>query len=639
MTIKPTSKVVAAVIGFTMALTIVAGASNASAQSAMSLSDLVKLFISLGIISSDKAAAAMAAVASSSTVASTQFTTDLTVGSSGASVTALQNALGVSPATGYFGSITKAAVMSYQTAHGIPATGYVGPLTRASLNGSSTTTTTTTTTTGTTVTGTPVVNTGVEGILTIDQASVSNSSLYVGQTNVPVISFKATAKLSPINLERVQLDLGSTTTIYTKVFKTMYLLDPSGNVLAQADLNSNTVVKSGTDYFLTLGGFSYAVPKDVPETLTVTADLYSAIDDAQQTNRSIIMPANGVRGTDGAGIDQYGPLSQFNQNVTINGSLTDSAQLLVSTDAANFLSSDVVAASGSANNQYDKLPLLAFDVRAQKDTVEITDLSATVSSTGTGNATATAAYLYDGSTLLASASVNSSTGVASFTDINYWVPQDTTKVLTIKADIRNAASTATNFTATVAANGPAAQNSEGSTVAPTGSATGNSFTVRNVGPVFTLNSASITKSATAAQNNYSTSTADATFNLTIQAVGGDVYFGDQAAAQTFQFGVFQNGALASLNDNNSVAWSRPSSGAVTITGSQAFKLAQNNSVTFPIDYVFEGRTSAGALLSTGSYAVGLQAVVWNVAASGSGSTTSNFMAGQTAWRTSAISLP
>jgi peptidoglycan hydrolase-like protein with peptidoglycan-binding domain len=134
--IKSTTKIVAAVVGFTMALTIVAGASNASAQ-AMSLSDLVNLFISLGIISPDKAAAAKAAVANSASSMSMSFSKDLTVGSSGADVTALQNALGVSPATGYFGSVTKAAVVAYQKAHSLPSTGYVGALTRASLNGSS----------------------------------------------------------------------------------------------------------------------------------------------------------------------------------------------------------------------------------------------------------------------------------------------------------------------------------------------------------------------------------------------------------------------------------------------------------------------------------------------------------------------
>ena len=35
--------------------------------------------------------------------------------------------------TGFFGSLTKAAVMKFQKAHGIAETGTVGPITRAAM--------------------------------------------------------------------------------------------------------------------------------------------------------------------------------------------------------------------------------------------------------------------------------------------------------------------------------------------------------------------------------------------------------------------------------------------------------------------------------------------------------------------------
>ena len=67
------------------------------------------------------------------------FTEFLGVGSQGSDVTALQNYLlkkgyYTGAATGYFGSLTAAAVEKYQTALGITAAGYVGPSTRAALN-------------------------------------------------------------------------------------------------------------------------------------------------------------------------------------------------------------------------------------------------------------------------------------------------------------------------------------------------------------------------------------------------------------------------------------------------------------------------------------------------------------------------
>jgi hypothetical protein len=70
-----------------------------------------------------------------------QFTVNLRVGSRGNDVVELQKRLRAEgfftypTDTGYFGPITKAAVIAYQKAHGIvPAWGFVGPLTRAELN-------------------------------------------------------------------------------------------------------------------------------------------------------------------------------------------------------------------------------------------------------------------------------------------------------------------------------------------------------------------------------------------------------------------------------------------------------------------------------------------------------------------------
>lgn len=65
---------------------------------------------------------------------------DLTLGATGADVTALQNLLIAqghaipAGATGYFGSQTRAALAAYQGAHGIvPAAGYFGPITRSQM--------------------------------------------------------------------------------------------------------------------------------------------------------------------------------------------------------------------------------------------------------------------------------------------------------------------------------------------------------------------------------------------------------------------------------------------------------------------------------------------------------------------------
>jgi peptidoglycan hydrolase-like protein with peptidoglycan-binding domain len=81
------------------------------------------------------------------------FTRDLTIGSQGTDVTALQkflislSYLGSAYNTGYFGSLTQRALIKFQAANGIsPAVGYFGPKTRAEVNGQENTATPTLTT-------------------------------------------------------------------------------------------------------------------------------------------------------------------------------------------------------------------------------------------------------------------------------------------------------------------------------------------------------------------------------------------------------------------------------------------------------------------------------------------------------------
>jgi len=633
----------------------------------MTLAQLVNLFISLGIIPADKAAAAQAAISGSTSASSSYtFNTDLTVGSTGADVTALQNAVGVSPATGYFGAITKAAVMKWQASAGLPATGYFGPLSRAKLNASSsmTTTTTTTTTTGmTATTGTTVTNTGVEGILTSNLNSVPSSgqNVYAGDTKDALVGIKLQAQLSPITIQRVQLDLGNSSNYYTKFFQTLYLVSDTGQVLAQAALNSNTVTKetsgTGNEYFLTFSGFNYTVPGDNSvHVLTVEGDLYSSIDSAYAgTAIATTIDANGIRGVDGAGIDQYAPSTGTIVNsVTLNKALSDSAQLQLSTDAATPLATQAVASQGSNDNELDGQTALVFDLYAQKDWIQLDSMSAGFNgTTGAGAASATTAYLFAGSQQISSAAISYNTtgqyGTASFTNVNYKVPQNTTQAFTIKTDIKNANGVSRTWYATVTSNYIVAENSVGNTVSSSnlsGSATGNNIVVTSAGPVFALvGTPTITTSQTSLQNNTSTTTASATFNVQIQAVGGNVFFGTQSASTTFGFSIYQNGSLfgtASTTFGSVTSWSVPSTGVVTtgLPGANvAFELQQNNTIQIPVTFSFQNRNAAtSAFIANGTYAASLDSVNWSPDGLND-IKTSNFMAGQTNWRSNAVSLP
>jgi cell wall-associated NlpC family hydrolase len=93
---------------------------------------MVKVSAALAVATVAAPAGQMAAAQATTTATSSL----LRVGSRGASVAAVQRALGVA-ADGVFGPITKAAVMRFQSAHGLVADGIVGPITSGALGGGS----------------------------------------------------------------------------------------------------------------------------------------------------------------------------------------------------------------------------------------------------------------------------------------------------------------------------------------------------------------------------------------------------------------------------------------------------------------------------------------------------------------------
>lgn len=122
-----------------------------------------------------------------STPSSCSFTRDLTLNSSGADVTALQQTLIAkgyaipAGATGFFGAQTQAAVKAWQTAAGItPAAGYFGPKSRAAFPCSSTPSTPTTPTAGT-------------GVSVSAGAPIMNALAPQGASRVPFTNFNVTA--------------------------------------------------------------------------------------------------------------------------------------------------------------------------------------------------------------------------------------------------------------------------------------------------------------------------------------------------------------------------------------------------------------------------------------------------------------
>ena len=188
VTTKAIAKVAAVATGLAMATSMLSLApmAHAAALSSAQVSSILSLLSSFGADAST-IANVQASLTGSAPVATTpsssacSLTKDLTVGSTGAEVTCLQNSLKAggymtANATGSFGPLTKAAVIAWQKAKGIsPAAGYFGAKSRAAFSGTTSTTGGTTTTTTTT----PITGNGLKVSLATD--SPNNVALVQGQ--------------------------------------------------------------------------------------------------------------------------------------------------------------------------------------------------------------------------------------------------------------------------------------------------------------------------------------------------------------------------------------------------------------------------------------------------------------------------
>ena len=174
--------------------------------------------------------------------------------------------------------------------------------------------------------------------------------------------------------------------------------------------------------------------------------------------------------------------------------ISSSASASLSLDAAT-PQTQSVNVTNTTQGQYLSLPVMTFDVNAQGVSENLTGLTVQVLQK-TGQGSVNAAYLYQGSTLVSSAAVNSN-GSATFSNIqgvnlqaNMYTP------FTIRVDVSGLTSSGSSevVQASVSSSQVTLQ-SNGSSVAVNGSAMGNAITVTNGNPTSTGASASLSLDA------------------------------------------------------------------------------------------------------------------------------------------------
>jgi peptidoglycan hydrolase-like protein with peptidoglycan-binding domain len=533
------------------------------------------------------------------TGSSALFTMDLTTGSTGSQVTALQSWLiskGYSipaGATGYFGSQTTAALAAYQAANGIsPAVGYFGPITRAHVNaagGSMTTTTTSTvagcaagamyssttgqacgtmTTTGGTTTGGSTTLSGSEGSVNNFQTiGASNVTLGTGASQ-QVYGFQFQAGGSDLNVSRIYFDIsnsGSTgTTRPWNVFSTATLTNGSGQTIATLDgSNQNNYSEDGTIpqgsagagnqiYRLDFENVNQVVKMNDTQSYYLTLSTQGAFATGNAGGvYNVGLASQGLRATDAMGLQEYSPNLAGTSVVTINNNATGSVTL--STGSDNPQTTTLMANQNTATNNV-VLNTFTLD-NTGGSSVELYTLPVLVTVAGTttypGEASALIENLslYQGSTLLDTESPSSTfgnSGTISFKNLNVVIPAGTTDTFSVEANIQpvgyqNPAPTNSSVVITVPGNGLVdLEASGGAIITPNGTSTGYpiSFAINGLSAASSPSSASATATLASGQATQQTGTFTFVFNVT--AFGQTIYV--SSTSQAFNLSVMDQTA-------------------------------------------------------------------------------------------------
>ncbi len=473
------------------------------------------------------------------------FNANLTVGSQGADVVALQSFLeskglltmpaGV--AKGYFGGITKAAVKAYQSSKGIvPVSGYFGPITRAAVANDLVVTTTTTTSsvpgcpagamfnymtgapcTTTTTTTTTATNTGVEGTLDTRLASTpADNSNIKTQNDVPVYGIEFRARIADVTVQTVDLQVAVTNSGSNEnpatLINTIKVWDGS-NVIATIPVTTTTFTKDQNQvYYYRVSGLNFVVPKDQTKVLT-----FSFSTNSIDTDRTVTIQgynSSSVRAVSGNGVSSFYAINGSGYTRTHTFKKPGTSTLTLS-GASNPLRSMNYRVNGT--DVLQNVTLGTFNLKSQSGDSTLLTVYATSTVSGTAPTTL---YLYQGSTLLKSKSYASTVAFDNLdSTAGAVVPgNDTNVTYTIKADFPSNTSSGTNVS--IVAGNVVFQTPNGNTATASGSSVSNAAQyVYSAAPVFALAGTPSIRVDGSNQNGSSTSLT-ATFPLNVTALGG-----------------------------------------------------------------------------------------------------------------------
>lgn len=477
------------------------------------------------------------------------FTKTLQKGMSDPEVTTLQQVLKTDSSiypeglvTGYFGSLTEAAVKKFQAKYGLDQVGIVGPATRAKLNslycGTAQQTTTTTPTT------TPT--TAAYGTLSVQSYPVSNpqTTLYGGNTyELVAAQYKATG--SDIIVKKVAIkvtDVDGADSFPWQAFTTFSLWEGNTKLAEISASQANAIENTFADeYTYNIAGLNWVVPNGQTKVLTVKATVVSGIPVALNNETfSFTLLHEGVVYSDTAGVVYTSASGNdlTSQTLTITTAQTASVTLAIAAD--NPVDYNIVGSTtGTTRADLMKFNLKTENVNATLNSA--TGLIVTIGSTST-QSYITAVELWDGSTLIQSAAPvfsngDDTTGTVTWSNFTLPVAAGTTKVLTVRAQI---AQLPTNYTGDTSkyfqiTAGPTFSgiDANSNVVNSTGSVTGNKAYLFTKAPTFAFGSAQFTSSGDTSHPQ-SIGNAKITFSVTANG-NSDIYLSNNSTYTTAKY--------------------------------------------------------------------------------------------------------
>ena len=591
-------------------------------------------------------ALAMAAVGATANAA---FNTNLTVGSTGADVSALQSWLiskgfaipSISSGAaqpGYFGSQTQAAVKLYQASVGLPNTGFVGPLTRGVLNGTSAPSTPAVVNCPVgyeckAVAGTKPAVVGTTGLAGTDGnidnvnelSQYNNEEIGEGENDVKVVGFEVEASNDgDVMLKSVKLAFdpagnNSSDSDHLDDYVDSVSVWMGDKKIGSADVNDFSKGNSSDIYTKTITLSSGVVVKaDKTEKFYITVDAVNHFDSGDIDSDSWSVDIDNIRFEDGSGVvttldeADFGG-DTFNVPVDfVSFSSASNTELKISTDSSR-PDAGIVVVDDTDNT--DDVTLLVGKIKVEGTSDLLVDeLPITLTVTGATDVDAVTGSLklkIDGKEFTESVSTSAASATTTFNNLNLTLEAGKTYTFTVLADINDidtgfseGNTLAASLTSTNRDNIDV-ENEEGDQLNTTSERSG---TATGEAQEFRTNGIKLTLVSTATDATAGTSTNDDvglfTIKYKVTAIGDTIYVSSLATSAGLTYTVDKSGTATS---SNTITGALVNNTDTTLTATGNYMIEEGESETFTLSV----SVPLGAQGTSGQYRTALTGVKWS----------------------------